>query len=279
MREYPKGGLIGKSIHLGRAVARLRIPLYAANASYFIILAFFPCLLLLLGLLRFTPLEVEWLSELLGGILPAAFLEDAEILILTTYDDASSALLGISVLTALWSSSRGLYGVLTGLNAIYRVRESRSWLHTRLISTVYTAAFLLVLLLTLTLHVFASGLLEVLQRSAHPFVRFVTAWIDFRFFLLLLVQTLVFSLMFMVLPNQRNSFRSSLPGALLASCGWLIFSNLFSVYMEHFAALHLYGSLSALALGMLWLYCCISIVFYGGALNVLLEKGIHITES
>ena len=59
MGEFPKGGIIGKTVHLWRRVSGFRVPLYAANASFFIVLAVFPALLLLLGLLRFTPLEVE----------------------------------------------------------------------------------------------------------------------------------------------------------------------------------------------------------------------------
>ena len=40
------------------------------------------------------------------------------------------------------------------------------------------------------------------------------------------------------------------------------------IYVEHFASYaNIYGSVYAVALSMLWLYCCISIVFYGGALN------------
>jgi membrane protein len=80
--------------------------------------------------------------------------------------------------------------------------------------------------------------------------------------------------MFIVLPNRHNSFRESLPGAVLASTGWLIFTQLFSFYVEHFSGYaNVYGSVYAVALSMLWLYCCMSIVFCGGALNqILLEK-------
>lgn len=272
MREFPRGGLIGKAVHYGRKVAQLKIPLYAANACYFIVLAVFPALLLLLGLLRYTPLEVERLGEMLAGILPEALLESAEELILLTYDNTSGAVLGLSVVTTLWSASRGIYGVLTGLNAIYGAQESRGYVHTRFLSVVYTFAFLLVLLLTLTLHVFGTGLLAFLQGSSHPFLRFLTDLIDFRFLLLLLLQTGIFAAMFTVLPDKPNRFRDSLPGALFASVGWLMFSNLYSVYVEHFAHLsNVYGSVYAVALSMLWLYCCMSIVFYGGALNVLLQ--------
>lgn len=274
MRAFPQGGLIGKTVHLARRVAGLHIPVYAANACYFIVLAVFPALLLLLGLLQYTPLEVERLGEMLQGVLPEVLLEPAEELILITYDNASGAALGLSAFTALWSASRGIYGLLTGLNAIYDVREDRGYIRTRLISVAYTFAFLLVLLLTLGLHVFGTGLLRLLQSASSPFLGFLLNLVDLRFFLLLFVQTSIFTLMFMVLPNRPNRFWDSLPGALLASLGWLIFSDLYSIYVERFAGLtSVYGSVYAVALSMLWLYCCVSIMFYGGALNrYLMER-------
>ena len=78
--------------------------------------------------------------------------------------------------------------------------------------------------------------------------------------------------MFTFLPNGRNRFRDTVPGALLASLGWLIFSDAYSIYVERFAGLsNIYGSVYAVALSMLWLYCCLSILFYAGALNQYLE--------
>ncbi len=274
MGEFPRGGLIGKTVHMARAVAALRIPLYAANACFFLVMAVFPALLLLLGLLRYTPLEVERLGEMLSGILPDALLEGAEELILMTYDNTSGAALGLSAVTALWSASRGMYGVLTGLNGVYGVEENRGYLRTRLISVVYTFVFLLILLLTLALHVFGTRLFLLLQRQRHPAWQMLMQLVDLRFFFLLLLQTAIFTLMFMALPNGHNRFWDSLPGALLAASGWQIFSDLYSVYVEHFAHLsNVYGSVYAVALSMLWLYCCMAIVFYGGALNrYLMER-------
>ena len=47
-----------------------------------------------------------------------------------------------------------------------------------------------------------------------------------------------------------------------------------SAYAEEFAALSsIYGSVYAIALSMLWLYCCMCIVFCGGTLNVLIHTG------
>ncbi len=272
MREFPKGGLIGKTVALWRRISGFRVPLYAANASFFMIMAVFPALLLLLGLLRYTPLEVERLAELLALFLPEALLESAEELILLTYDNTSGIALGLSVVTTLWSAGRGIYGIIRGLNAVYEREEDRGYFHIRFLSVVYTFAFLLVLILTLGFHVFGTKLLTLLRKGHHPLVLFLTEIVDLRFFLLLVLQTGIFTLLYMVLPNGRNRFADSLPGALLASSGWLIFSDLYSIYVEHFAGLtNVYGSVYAVALSMLWLYFCMAIVFYGGALNRLLN--------
>ena len=62
-----------------------------------------------------------------------------------------------------------------------------------------------------------------------------------------------------------------LPGAAGAACAWVIFSELYSWYVKHIArASALYGSLSVLLLMLLWLYACLSILFYGALLNHLL---------
>ena len=167
MREFPQGGIIGKTVHLWRRISRLRVSLYAANASFFLILAAFPALLLLLGLLRYTPLEVERLGEMLTGFLPGALAEGAEELILLTYDNTSGLTLGLSVVTTLWSAGRGIYGMITGLNAVYEAEENRGYFHVRFLSVVYTFLFLLVLILTLTFHVFGIRLLLLLKKHSH----------------------------------------------------------------------------------------------------------------
>ena len=266
MKKHSK--LSGKILRLVQHVGSLHIPIYASHASFFIVLAAFPTLVLLMSLLRYAGLEVENLTQILEGVIPEALLPSAEKLIMNTYRSTTGTLVSVSAVTALWSASRGFYGLCTGLNSIYGVSENRGYIYTRLLSVVYTFAFLLVLLLTLVLHVFGSSLLQWIPVMDSPIIDLLENVVDLRFFVLLIVQTVLFTAMFMVLPNKRNRFMDSLPGALLASIGWLVFSDLYSIYVENFAGLsNIYGSVYAVALSMLWLYCCVSIVFYGGALN------------
>lgn len=272
MKDFPKGGIIGKAVNAYRTISELHIPLHAANAGYFIILALFPGLVLILSILRYTGLQVSSLLDILESIIPHALMGTVERLVISTYENSNGAVVGVSAVTTIWSASRGVYGFVTGLNAIYGVSENRSYLYTRLISVLYTFLFFLVLLLTLVLHVFGTTLLDLVPRLESKLFAFLAEIIDLRFFLLLFIQSMVFALMFTFLPNGRNKFRDTLPGALLSSIGWLIFSDVFSIYVEKFASLtNIYGSVYTVALGMLWLYCCLSILFYGGALNQYLE--------
>ena len=125
MWDHPKGGIIARAARTKRAVAALKIPLHAANAGFFIVLSVFPALLLMLSLLRYAHLEVEDLLELLSSILPEALWDMAEELIISTYQSTSASVVGVSAVTALWSASRGIHGLLGGLNAVYGVTESR----------------------------------------------------------------------------------------------------------------------------------------------------------
>lgn len=272
MRMLPKGGLIGKAVDAFLEIREKKIPLHAAYAGYFMILSLFPALLMLLSILQYTGIQVESLVALMEDFLPHALMETAEELVYSTWVNATGTVLGLSALTALWSASRGIFGLLQGLNAVYDVWEDRGYLYTRGISVVYTFLFGLVLLLTLVLHVFGNTILGWLTMVDSAVVIFLMDLIDLRFFLLLILQSLIFTLMFMVLPNQRNRFLDSLPGGILSSIGWLVFSDIFSIYVENFNQYsNIYGSVYAVALSMLWLYCCLSILFYGGALNRILS--------
>ena len=269
--EIPKGGLIGKTATLVRKVQKMEIPGHAANAGYFIVLSVFPALVLLLSLLRFTDLDAADLMGMLRGVIPSALLGAAEKLIVSTYAHTSRTMVSVSAVGALWSASRGVYAVLKGLNAIYGVEEDRGYWYTRGISVLYTFGLLIVLLLTLVLNLFGEALLGMLERNSAPAWQILSGLFNLRFLLLLFLQTVLFTAIFMVLPNRKNSFSDSFPGAVLASVGWLIFTELFSLYVVHFRGYsNIYGSVYAVALSMLWLYFCMSILFYGGALNRLL---------
>ena len=268
-----QGGIIGRWYNRFRQVQEMEISVHASHACYFMVLSLFPALTLVLGLLRYTALDAFDLMELARGYLPDALEPYIWGLISGTYENTSRMVVSISAAVTLWSASKGIYGLMNGLNGVYGREECRGWLQTRLMCAVYTVLFVLVLILTLVLSVFGSTISQWLRTAeGSRFFRW-TEILDLRFFLLVAVQTLLFCAIFMYLPEDGNGFRESLPGALFGSLGWTAFSGLFSLYVENFGRnTNLYGSVYGLVLAMLWLYMCVSIVFYGGALNCFLAS-------
>ena len=236
----------------------MEISLHGANTSYFMILSAFPTLVLVLGALRYTALEPGDLMELCRVFLPEALHGLAWQVIAVTDASASRLVLSVSALTALWSAGRGMYGILKGLNAVAGIREERSWLRVRLLSAGYTLLFILVLVLTLSLHVFGGKMLEYFGLRSLSGLRFVV---------LLLVQTLVFCAMYLFLPSRRERLGTCFPGAVLASLGWTAVSGGFSWYAGRFP-----GGVYLAVMAMVWLYVCVCIIFAGAALNACLRE-------
>lgn len=250
----------------------MAIPQHSAYTAFFLILSLFPSLLLLLALLGRTEWGVLALMDVLEGILPESLIPIAQTLVRAS-QKGSSTLLSFSALAALLSASRGMYGLLAGLQAVDGDSSTFDYWRRKLRSVGYTFFFLLSLVGILLLHVFGNAILDYLLMATNPILLLLSRTVDLRFLFLLILQSILFSTMYALLPGQRKPWKFCLPGAVGASLGWLIFSQLFSWYMVHFSGYtDIFGSVYALALGMLWLYFCIYILFLGAALNRWLQR-------
>lgn len=102
---------------------------YAAQASFFIILASIPFLMLLLSLIQATPLVNE--SDLLSLVVQMVpdTLDGLVVYVLDSlHSDSPMALLSATAIAALWSSSRGMLSIERGLtgSGAQRSRETIS---------------------------------------------------------------------------------------------------------------------------------------------------------
>ena len=151
---------------------------------------------------------------------------------------------------AIWSSSRGVYCIKTGLNAIYGERESRGYVYTRLVSVLYTVLLLAALLLTLVLHVFGSQLTAWIAGKHVPILRLLSRVLRFRGLVLFALLTLLFWAILCVFPNRRIPLLRALPGAAGALAR---LAGVFIAVLRLCAALRLllrvYGSLLKIAMG------------------------------
>ncbi|NBH74223.1 YihY/virulence factor BrkB family protein [Clostridiaceae bacterium] len=264
-----------KCIKIWQKYGRDEVTVYAAQASFFLVLAFFPFIMLLLTLIQFIPsVNKSDLQAILVRIMP----DMLDALVLGIVDDlylkSPGTMLSVTALLALWSASRGMMGIERGLNRIYGFTPRRNYLFRRLVCTGYTLIFVIVCVVSLTLLVFGNSLQGLFVR-VFPFLeRFVRHVISFRSLLSILLFLSSFVFLYSIVPAKKQDPWQQLPGAIFAAICWLAFSFGFSLYFSNFSNFsYMYGSLAAIVLLMFWLYFCICILFIGAEINASLQSG------
>ena len=254
-----------------RRIAAMRIPVYAGNASFFLLLSLFPILSLFLSILPYTTLTLAQLLSLCEQLVPQWMQRAVAFFVRTLYASRSAAVVSVSAVLTLWSASKGMLSLLYGLNAVAETAETRGYLKKRLLCVAHTAGMLLALLLTLGLYVAGQAVQAFLQARGFGLAMTLESLLRHLHLYSFVLLTALFTALFLALPNVRRRLVQVLPGAAGAAGAWILFSEGYSYYVNHMArASTLYGSLSVPLLMLLWLYACISILFYGALLNHLL---------
>jgi len=262
--------LLLKSYQVLQNQNKHEISVYAAQASYFIIMAVFPIIMLLLNLIKFLPVSATDLIAVLEEMFPEVIAPLLKEIISDLYDKSSGTILSVSALTALWSASKGVISLEKGLIEISGNQKKQGFVLHRSISIFYTFAFIIIFIFSLVLLVFGNGIQMTLS-DRFPMVAKITAYlISIRTLLSILILTLFFSYLYKMFPRRKAKLKNQLPGALFSTFGWMLFSFFFSIYVDNFGNFsYMYGSLTTIILLMLWLYVCIYIVFIGAEINMV----------
>jgi len=245
---------------------------FAAMASYFILLSVIPVLMILLFIVQYLPVTETDVLSLIMRIVPAA--SEFEHVITFLLDEVyrqSGAILSFSILVVLWSSGKGVMALANGLNVIYKCKETRSYLFTRVRSTVYTI-FLLLAIVVCMLAITFGNLLQNLLIKAAPILEPITSYlVGMRTLIPAVILLAFFLLIYTFLPNRKTRLATQLPGAVISTIAWMLYSLGISLYLKYGISAYIYGSLTTVILMLLWLYFCIYIILIGAEINMWIE--------
>jgi len=259
--------------YFARKIEAHRLDAYAAQVAFFMLLATVPLLILLFSLTAFLPISGnEFLAEI-TRMFPSLVGSLFEDLVYNVFENGSSLTTSFSIIAIVWSASRGVYYIIGGLNSVFETKETRGVIKVRFLAVFYTLAFILILVAVLLLMVFGNTIANLISGRFPTLTPLVELFLSLRFVVGLLLLTFFFAIIFKVLPNRKTTITAQLPGAVIAAVGWVLFSFIFSFYVNNFSSYaNIYGSLAAIVVFMLWLYICIYILFCGAELNLLVEK-------
>jgi membrane protein len=242
----------------------------AAALAFYAVLSLAPLMLLLL-----------WLA---GALLPdaqGAFVDQIGILagsdarrVAQSIIDASKAtpdtqsIAGWGSIVALFVAATAVFAQLQDvLNRIFRTDATHlpdiaTWLRKRIFSfsLVFAVAFLLLVSLSVT---------TVLQLvfSRYDWMLPVVALGASG-----LVYAIAFALMYSFLPDRRVAWRRALGGGALTAGLFLVGRAAITWYLDQVNPTSTYGSMSALALALLWIYYACLVVFIGALFTAVFDE-------
>lgn len=250
----------------------------AAQIAFYFSFAFFPLLFFLVTLFGMVlgskqNLQAE-LYIYLAQILPNTAFDLVQKTLEEIVAASSGGKLTLGLFVTLWSASAGVDSIRGALNAVYELRETRSWWYTKLQSLILTLGFILLISIVLGgvtagWQLVKLGFTSVGIEGTAPWVLVAVQWIA-----LVAVMLLATSIIYSWVPCFKKFHWVWIsPGAVVAILLWILLSGGFRTYLQYFNTYNkAYGSLGAVIILMLWMYLTGLAILIGGAINSVLTE-------
>ncbi len=258
---------------IGNKIKEDNVSAFAAECTLFLIMSLVPVLLLLMMLIKYTPLSEGMLITFINNFAPDAFKDSLKSIINQLYTSVSSTIIFITIISILWAAGKGFVSLIEGLNSVFDIKEHRNWFVIRLYSILYTIVFVVIIGVCLAIYILGNQIFKILNRYISFAGQIADVVMPFRFLFTIGLFTLFFTFLYVAIPNRHTKIKRQLPGALFSAIGWTGFSFFFSIYVNFSHNLSLmYGSLTTIVCAMLWLYVCMYIFLMGAEINFYLEQ-------
>jgi len=249
----------------------------AAALAYYFVFALFPMMLFLMAMMGMlagpgSQMRTE-LMQYLSTVLP----ESASGLVQQVVDQTTKASgggkLSFGILLSLWSASAGVVALMNALNAVYDVKESRSFIKARAIALGLTIALSVLIISALVLILYGGKIAELVGNMMNLGGAFTVAWKIAQWPVALACLVVAFALVYYFAPNVKQpTWHWITPGAVVGVALWLVASFAFKIYLSFsntYSAT--YGSVGAVIILMLWFYVTGLSLLMGGEINAEIE--------
>lgn len=249
------------------------VTLLAAGQAYYYLLSVFPLLIVAFAIIPYLNLDPNEIMNTVEKSLPSGMAEVFEDNIVSLIETPQGGLLTIGVIGALWSASNGVNAFIKSVNSAYDVEETRSFITVRLMALGLTVGLIIALGIAILLPVFGNIIVKYLDMilvlgSSKTILLQLLRWT-----ISIIVLTGILLMFYRFAPNTELPFKSTLPGALVASVAWLLISFGFSFYIDNFGNYSAtYGSLGGIIILMMWFFLTGLILMVGALINVIYHQ-------
>jgi membrane protein len=265
---------------LKKAVAEFQrddVPGLAGQLAYYLILALFPFILVLVSLMG-TFSSPELAEEVLGYFRQVTPQQVYEIIDTYTGDIISGnnpapGLFSIGLLITIWSASGAFAALINALNKAYDAQETRPFWKVRGIAILMTLGLSALILIGVLLMVAGYPIGRAVADAFGLGDVFTLVWNIIRWPVALLFLVTVVALLYYFAPDVDQPFRWITPGGFIGVTLWVLASIGFNIYVSNFGSYDkTYGSIGAVILLLLYLYISSLVVLFGAELNATLVR-------
>jgi membrane protein len=249
----------------------------SAQVAFSSLLAFFPAVVFLVGLLDLIG-AYGALKDFLAPVAPGDVLETIDTLQQDTSKGTSVVAFVLGAAGAVWAASGAMSSVIKAVNRAYDRVETRAFWKVRMIGVVLVALMGLVLAGLLLLIVFGGPLGTAIADQAGLGGAFELFWSIFRWPIAFLAILTFFALVYYLAPNlDIRGWKWLTPGSLVGSVMWLLLSGLFALYTGFSDSYSkTYGALASGIILLLWLNYSAFALLFGAELNSELDRQAEI---
>lgn len=251
---------------------------HSAALAFYFLFALFPLLIFLVNLTGFfVGRGTQMRSSLLAYIrrlAPASAFTLINDLIDEIATGAGGWKLLLGLMAALWFGSLGVAALSESLNAMYGVRESRSWWRVRAAAAGLTVVLLVVTFAALLLLVYGQEAGASIAAALGLGGQFALLWSIVRVPLAVAFVSVAFAVVYFFTPDLKDQkWYWITPGSLFGVVLWLAASTILSTYLRYADTYSVtYGSLGGVMVMMLWFYVTGASILLGGKINSEIEN-------
>jgi membrane protein len=249
----------------------------AAQLAYYLILALFPFILVLVSLMGTFGSE-ELASEVLTyfqRVMPQqayAIIETFTANIISGQAEAPG-LFTFGILFTIWAASGAFAALINALNRAYDVQETRPFWKVRCIAILMTLGLSVLVLIGVLLLVLGPQIGDTIAQVFGLKDTFELGWNIARWPAALFFMVFTVALLYYFAPDVEQPFRWITPGGLIGVLLWVLASVAFNFYVSNFGSYNkTYGSIGAVIVLLLYLYISSLTILFGATLNAILVR-------
>lgn len=242
--------------------------------SYYALLAIIPLMIFIGNLLPLLHLKASTVLAYIEMAIPRSIYQTLKPSIIQYLENGSSGgAASISGLISIWAASRGFNAMKRSLNVAYGVENSQGMLARRLFAFLFTAFLGVAFVLLFIIYSFGQAVLEYLAPLFNLPMDMIDTFNQVKWPTIMVGIFWIMVLLYAFIPNAKLHLRFIWPGALFATCGWMVLTQGFSVYVKYFARTVLsYGTIGTVIVVLFWLNFTCWVIMVGGIINATLEE-------